>query len=375
MPDLMDKKLFTPGPLNTSETVKEVMLRDLGSRDFEFIETVDSIRRDLLTVAGLTGDHGYDVVIMQGSGTFGIESVISSAIPDEGKLLLIINGAYGRRMADMARVHGIRLVELHYPENESPRLEDVAGTLASHPDITHVAMVHCETTTGIFNDIREIGSFVSRQGKVFIVDAMSSFGAVPIDFLDCGISFLISSSNKCIEGVPGFSFIIGQQDRIMECEGRARTVSLDLFAQWKGLETNGQFRFTPPVQVLMAFRRALDELEEEGGPEGRAFRYRRNNRIMVGGLQAMGFETYLSEEDQGYIITTFLRPADPAFDFDRFYEMLNERGFVIYPGKLTGADTFRIGNIGQLGSEDMFDLLEAINEVISELGVSSCSGS
>ncbi len=371
----MDKKLFTPGPLNTSETVKEFMLRDLGSRDFEFIEAVGSIRRDLLKVAGLTGDHGYDVVLMQGSGTFGIESVLSSVIPDEGKLLLIINGAYGRRMADMAHVHGIHLAEIVYPENEAPKLQDVAGALASNPDITHVAMVHCETTTGIFNDISEIGSFVSQQGKIFIVDAMSSFGAVPIDFIGSGISFLISSSNKCIEGVPGFSFIIGQQDLIRKCEGRARTVSLDLYAQWKGLNTNGQFRFTPPVQVLMAFRRALDELEEEGGPEARAFRYMRNNRIMVGGMQAIGFETYLSDEDQGYIITTFLRPADPAFDFERFYEMLNERGFVIYPGKLTGADTFRIGNIGQLGSEDMFDLLEAVADVIRELGVKSCSGS
>lgn len=364
----MDKKLFTPGPLNTSEAVKEAMLRDLGSRDFEFIEAVASIRHDLLTVAGLSDLDGYDVVIMQGSGTFGIESVLSSAIPDNGKLLLIINGAYGRRMADMARIHRIRSIELHYLENEPPRLKEVAEMVDTHPDITHVAMVHCETTTGIFNDIEEIGRLVSQEGKVFIVDAMSSFGAVPIDFTSSGISFLISSSNKCIEGVPGFSFVIGRKDRILECEGQARTVSLDLFAQWKGLDTNGQFRFTPPVQVLLAFRQALLELEAEGGPEARALRYIRNNRILVGGMQALGFETYLREEDQGYIITTFLRPADPAFDFVQFYEKLNERGFVIYPGKLTGADTFRIGNIGQLGAEDMFNLLEAISEVIAGQG-------
>ena len=371
----MNKKLFTPGPLNTSDSVKVAMLRDLGSRDFEFIETVAAIRGDLLKVAGLTETDGYDVVIIQGSGTFGIESVLSSAIPDDGKLLLVINGAYGRRMADMVRIHGIRSVELVYMENEPPRLQDIAGMLESNPDITHVAIVHCETTTGILNDIEEIGKLVSQDGRVFIVDAMSSFGAVPIDLTGCGISFLISSSNKCIEGVPGFSFVIAKKDCIRECEGMARTVSLDLYAQWKGLETNGQFRFTPPVQVLLAFRQALRELEEEGGVEARAFRYIGNNRILVDGMKAMGFETYLREEDQGYIITTFLRPADPAFHFEGFYEELNARGYVIYPGKLTGADTFRIGNIGQLGPEDIFDLLEAISAVINSQGVKSCSGS
>jgi len=371
----MRKRLYTPGPLNTSETVKLEMNRDLGSRDFEFIETVKRIRSGLLDVAGLSAQDGYEVVIVQGSGTFGIESVLSSAIPEQGKLLLIINGAYGERMARMAEVYRINTVELRYAENEVPRLSDVVQVMQNEPDLTHVAMVHCETTTGVFNDIEEIGHYVNNHGKVFIVDAMSSFGAVPIDFKSSGITFLISSSNKCIEGVPGFSFVIGRGEAIQQCEGRARTLSLDLFAQWKGLENNGQFRFTPPVQVLLAFQQALYELFEEGGVEGRAQRYIRNNRILIDGMRALGFETYLDDDIQGYIITTFIRPVDKAFDFNMFYEKLNERGYVIYPGKLTGADTFRIGNIGQLQAEDMFDLLEAISEVVNELGLVSCSAS
>ncbi len=371
----MEKRLYTPGPLNTSESTKGKMIRDLGSRDFEFIEAVSRIRKGILDVAGLCQADGYDTVIVQGSGTFGIESVLSSVISDEGKLLLIINGAYGDRMATIARIHQIDFVELRYAEHETPRLEDLVHLIQVESDITHVAMVHCETTTGIFNDIKEIGRFVSDHGRVFIVDAMSSFGAVPIDFLACGISFLISSSNKCLEGVPGFSLVIGRRDLIRECEGRARTLSLDLFAQWLELECNGQFRFTPPVQVLMAFHQALVELFEEGGVDARAHRYIRNNRVLIDGMRSMGFDTFLDDDHQGYIITTFLRPADKAFDFSLFYEKLNERGFVIYPGKLTGANTFRIGNIGQLHAADIYDLLEAVSDVVNELGIVSCSGS
>jgi 2-aminoethylphosphonate-pyruvate transaminase len=370
----MIKKLYTPGPLTTSDSVKEAMNRDLGSRDMEFIKMVADIRQRLLDLAGVSKESGYEAVILQGSGTFGIEAVLSTVIPPDGELLLIINGAYGTRMAKIAAIHGILTSQLEYPENVWPVPADIDQILYKEPDITHVAMVHCETTTGIFNDINAIGEVVKMHHKEFIVDAMSSFGAVPVDFEKAGISYLISSSNKCIEGVPGFSIVIGRRESLEQCRNQARTLSLDLYSQWKGLENDGQFRFTPPVQSLMAFHQALIELHEEGGVDRRALRYLQNYRMLLSGMRKLGFHEYLPEELQGYIITTFLKPLDPAFDFERFYQKLNQRGFVIYPGKLTKADAFRIGNIGQLYPEDMHDLVHAIAGVLDELGVGSCSG-
>lgn len=370
----MKSLLFTPGPLTTSDAVKEHMLSDLGSRDYEFIKTVREIRAGLLHLAGLADHPDYDSVIVQGSGTFGIESVISSAIPDQGELLVIINGAYGERMAAMAAVHGIRSVELRYAENQIPDPGDISNLLSLNKDISHVALVHCETTTGIINPVEEIGQVVRSFGCRFIVDAMSSFGGVPMDFLTAGIDYLISSSNKCIEGVPGFSFVIARKDALEACAGQARTLSLDLHAQWAGLEATGQFRFTPPVQVLLAFNQAIRELLHEGGVAQRARRYQENNRLLVQGMRDMGFQTFLSDTHRGYIITTFLNPLDPAWAFDRFYNELNVRGFVIYPGKLTQADTFRIGNIGHVFPEDIRNLVTAIRELIGEMGVLSCSG-
>ncbi len=371
----MDKKLFTPGPLTTSDSVKMAMTRDLGSRDTEFIKVVANTRQMLLELAGVSKDQGYEAVIMQGSGTFGIESVLSTVIPYDGELLLIINGAYGERMAKIAAIHGILTTTLRYEEDELPVPADVDRILTDETRITHVAVVHCETTTGIMNDLNAIGEIVQKHGKEFIVDAMSSFGAVPVDFKKAGINYLISSSNKCIEGVPGFSFVICCKESMEKCADQARTLSLDLYSQWKGLEKDSQFRFTPPVQVILAFHQALIELMEEGGVEGRSHRYFNNYQTLINGMRRLGFEEYLSEELQGYIITTFLRPLDPAFDFEIFYNKLNERGFVIYPGKLTKVNAFRIGNIGKLYVEDVHDLVFAIAEVLNELGVVSCSQS
>jgi len=370
----MNKKLYTPGPLTTSDTVKEAMNRDLGSRDAEFIKTVADIRQKLLDLAGVSKEQGYEAVLMQGSGTFGVEAVLSTVIPPDGMLLLITNGAYGTRMAKIASIHRILTSKLEYGEDEWPDPADVYKILSEEPDITHVAIVHCETTTGILNNIQTIGEVVRMFNKEFIVDAMSSFGAVPVDFEKAGISYLISSSNKCIEGVPGFSFVICKRESLEQCQNQARTLSLDLHAQWKGLENNGQFRFTPPVQSLLAFHQALIELHEEGGVDRRALRYLQNHRILLSGMRGLGFKEYLPEKLQGYIITTFMWPLDLAFSFEGFYKKLNQRGFVIYPGKLTKADAFRIGNIGQLFPQDMHDLIHAIAEVLDELGVGSCRG-
>ncbi len=364
----MSKKslLFTPGPLTTSQTVKEAMLEDVGSRDYAFINAVKEIRNGLLELGHVSKEAGYECVIIQGSGTFGVESVISSVVGKKDVLLVLANGAYGERIAKMAVIHQLNHHILRFPENEIVTTTATVDFLQAHPDVTHIACVHSETTTGLFNPVEEIGAVCKQYNKVFIVDAMSSFGGVDTDIKKCGIDFLLSSSNKCIEGVPGFAFALCKKTELEKAKGQARSLSLDLYDQWAGLEANGQFRFTPPTLSIMAFRQALQELREEGGVTAREQRYKTNKGILDEGMDALGFKQYLRPEIQGHIITSFLYPDDPNFNFENFYRKLNDRGFVIYPGKLGKTDAFRIGNIGQLFPGDVSSLIEAVKEVLEE---------
>lgn len=361
--------LFTPGPLTTSQKVKQAQLRDLGSRDDSFIAIVREIRDKLTALAG--GDGGaYTTIPMQGSGTFGLEAVVSSAIPRDGKLLVAINGAYGQRLARMAEILGVAVSTIRYPEYEAVDPEDIAHALGKDPGVTHVAVCHCETTSGVMNPVEAIGAAVSEAGRVFFVDAMSSFGAVELDVQRAHVDYLVSSANKCIEGVPGFSFIIANLQRLQETAGYARSLSLDLLGQYQGLEKSGQFRFTPPTHAILAFHQALTELEGEGGVVGRAARYRQNHATLMESMRGLGFTPYLAEELQSYIITTFLYPDHPNFEFESFYRRLKERGCVIYPGKLTAADCFRIGTIGRIFPADIEYLVASIEHVMGEMGIS-----
>ena len=361
--------LFTPGPLTTSVTVKEAMLVDKGSRDGEFISVVAGIRSSLLALGGVSREQGYETVLIPGSGTFGLEAVVSSITPPHGKWLVVVNGAYGERIAGIAERHGIVVAILRYPENETPRASDVDRELKADRSVTHVAVVHCETTTGILNRVDEIGAVVRRHERIYVLDSMSAFGGIPFDMGAAEVDFLVSSANKCIEGVPGFSFVIGKRDRLLATEGWARTVSLDLLAQWRGLENNGQFLFTPPTHVLLAFSRALAELEQEGGVPARAARYQANHEVLVEGMRQLGFKTFVPDELQSAIITTFKYPAHEKFEFDGFYTGLSRRGFLIYPGKITATDCFRIGTIGQISPTDVAALLHAIRETLAELEI------
>jgi 2-aminoethylphosphonate-pyruvate transaminase len=373
IPRAKDKLLFTPGPLTTSASVKQAMLRDLGSRDEAFLEVVRDVRRRLLAVANAPAQD-YTAVLMQGSGTFGVESVVSTTVPRSGELLAVVNGAYGRRIVEMAKVLAIPAKVLEFPECEVPDAGRVEEALKEAPGVAAVAVVHCETTTGIVNPIAEIGDVCRRYGRRYIVDAMSSFGAIPIDAPGAGVDYLVSSANKCIEGVPGFSFAICRTKDLERTGGWARSLSLDLYAQWKGLESNGQFRFTPPTHALLAFRQALVELEAEGGVEARGERYRRNHAVLTEGMRALGFVEYLPADRQGPIITSFRFPARAAFDFEDFYRRLSERGYVIYPGKVSDADCFRIGHIGRIFESDVRDLLAAVREVAAEMGLAGGRG-
>jgi 2-aminoethylphosphonate-pyruvate transaminase len=364
-PESQRHLLFTPGPLTTSPAVKREMLVDCGSREPLFIELVREIRAELLGVAGVSRETGYEVVPMQGSGTFGIESAIGSLVPRDGKLLVIVNGAYGRRMVQIAERLEIAVAALEFEETETPGTRVIDEVLLKDRAITHVAVVHCETTTGILNPIADIANLVSRHRKVFLVDAMSSFGGIPIDCSRTKIDVLISSANKCLEGVPGFSFVLTRRDLLESARGNARSVSLDLTDQWDTLEKEGQFRFTPPTHAFLAFRQALVELREEGGVEARYRRYCGNRDALVAGMTKLGFRSLLPGEVSSPVITTFVEPDDSSFDFAELYEHLAARQLIIYPGKLSQTPSFRIGTIGKIDTDDIERLLEAVREFVN----------
>ncbi|WP_312970766.1 2-aminoethylphosphonate--pyruvate transaminase [Acinetobacter gerneri] len=354
--------LLTPGPLSTSNTVRKAMQRDWCTWDKEYNALVQEIRQKLVNLSTKNTEL-YTAVLMQGSGSFAVESVLGSVIPRDGKILIINNGAYGARMVQMAKCLNIEVVELNYLETQSPSLKEIEQVLQDQK-ITHVACVHCETTTGILNPIKQIGQLVKSSGKIWIVDAMSSFGGVPLDLSDLEIDFLISSANKCIQGVPGFGFVVAKREQIEKCQGRARSVSLDLYDQWNTMEKyDGKWRFTSPTHVVRAFYQALLELDIEGGVAARFKRYQENQRKLEQGMQKLAFKLVLdSTVEQSPIITTFLYPENEKFSFQAFYEALKASGFVIYPGKVSDLNCFRIGNIGEVYPSDIDRLLVAIEQ-------------
>jgi len=369
LPTARDKLLFTPGPLTTSLSVKQAMLHDAGSWHFEFNAKVKWIREKLLAIAGLSPEAGWETILLQGSGTFGVEAVFATCVPSDGKVAVLANGAYGERMVIMLQRLKIDHVVFRTPENIPNDHQALDQALAADKTVTHVAQVHCETTTGILNPLNETGAVVKRHGRGFIVDAMSSFGAISIDWAAAGMDYLVSSANKCIEGVPGFSFVICRREALLACEGYARSLSLDLLDQFRGLERNGQFRYTPPTHSILAFEQALKELEHEGGVEARAARYRHNHAVLVKGMTALGFRLYLDPRVQSFIITSFHFPDHPRFAFDEFYRRLSDKGFIIYPGKISRANTFRIGSIGRIFPRDIEALLGAVGSALREMEI------
>ncbi len=361
--------LLTPGPLTTSRTVKEAMLRDWGARDGEFMAMNTRVRERLVEIAGGTGTHA--AILLQGSGTFVNEGVIGTFVPRDGKVLVLINGAYGRRIRQIAERLGRAHVVLETPEDAPPDPAAAAAALAADPAITHVSMVYCETTSGILNPLAEVAAIVAAAGRRLLIDAMSAFGALPCDAREIRYDALVSSFNKCLEGVPGVAFAICRRAALEEAAsaGSVHSVVLDLVDQWRHMEQTGQWRFTAPTHVIAAFGQALAEHADEGGVEGRGARYRRNCQVLVEGMQALGFRTLLSDDLQAPIIVTFHTPADPRWNFEVFYESLRRRGYVIYPGKLTKADTFRIGCIGRIIEKDIRGALAAIRETLDEMGI------
>lgn len=364
-----DPLLLTPGPLTTSKRVKEVMVHDWGSRDATFIKINTEVLARVRDI--IHGGDDFVTVPMQGSGTFAVEAMLTTFVPRDGGILILINGAYGHRAKKICDIAGRKAVVHETAEDTPPDLASVERILRDDKSITHVFAVMCETTSGILNPVAEIGALAQKHGKRFLIDAMSAFGALDLDARKVQFDAVAASSNKCIEGVPGLGFVICRKSALEKTLGNATTLVLDLHDQWRNFEKTGQYRFTPPIHVIVSFHQALEEFLAEGGVAGRGGRYAENGRILIAGMRDLGFEPLLPDRLQAPIIVTFHMPADPKFVFQAFYDRLKERGYVIYPGKLTVADSFRIGCIGRLNADHMRGALAAIRDILTEMGVSS----
>jgi 2-aminoethylphosphonate-pyruvate transaminase len=366
-----DPYLLTPGPLTTSPTVKQAMLHDYGSRDSYFIELNKRILSRLVDI--VEGQETHVSVPLQGSGTFVVEAMVGNFIPKDGKLLICINGAYGHRIAKMCDYYE-RDYQTQVSDEDVPIDVDLLDrTLSDDPSISHVAAVYCETTSGILNPLKKIADVVEKHNRGFLIDAMSSFGALPISSKDIRFDAIVASSNKCLEGAPGMGFCIARRQALEKTQGNSPSLSLDLYDQWVAMEKTSQWRFTPPTHVLLALDQAITEFIEEGGVPGRGGRYQQNCDFLVQGMRDMGFRTLLDDDLQAPIIITFHMPANPEFIFVQFYDHLRLQGFVIYPGKLTVAESFRMGCIGQLHEEQMRDALKAVQNSLDNFGISKIS--
>jgi len=371
-PELGEPYLLTPGPLTTSIEVKRAMLRDWGSWDEDFRALTADLRRRLLALLGDMAD-AYECIPMQGSGTFGVEAMLGTFLPRDGKILVLSNGAYGARAAETVRYLGRELTVIDKGDYLPPRGEEVSAAIAADPAITHVLAIHCETSSGILNPLAEIAAATAAAGRQLLIDSMSAFGAIDLQPDSIPFEAMVSSANKCIEGVPGFGFVLARRDALKASKGNAHSLSLDLHAQWTVMEKTGQWRYTPPTHVVAAFIEALRIHQEEGGVPARGARYTANRDILVAGMRDIGFETLLDERWLSPIIVTFFSPADPAFEFARFYELMKRQGYIIYPGKLTVVDSFRIGCIGRMDAAVMQGVVAAAAAALAEMGVDNAA--
>jgi len=359
--------LLTPGPLTTSAATRAAMLHDWGSWDSAFNALTKSVCRDLVAIVG--GEHSHVCVPLQGSGTFSVEAALGTLVPRPGRVLVANNGAYCQRIVRALGYLGRSVVVLEHREDEAADPARVDAALAADPAISHVAQVHCETGTGILNPLSEIAAVVAARGRRLIIDAMSSYGAIPIDVHDIPFDALVAASGKCLEGVPGMGFVIARRGALELAEGNSHSLAMDLHDQWLYMRRTGQWRFTPPTHVVAALRQALDQYWQEGGQPARLARYRENCRVLVNGMRALGLRPFLADAVQAPIIVTLHAPADTAYDFGDFYRRVRDKGFIIYPGKLTAVDTFRVGCIGAIDSEVLRRAVAAVGEALSDMGV------
>jgi 2-aminoethylphosphonate-pyruvate transaminase len=356
--------LLTPGPLTTSTATKLAMVRDWGSRDTGFIEINRRVRAMLLDVVGLKESHV--CVPLQGSGTFAVEAMLGTLVPKDGHVLVPLNGAYCKRIQRICGILGRKATVLEFEEREPVKPASVDAALARDPSITHVALVHCETSTGVLNPLAEIAAVVARHKKSLLVDAMSSFAAVPIEG---ACDALVAASGKCLEGPPGMGFALIRKTVLEKCAGNAHSLVLDLHDQWVNMEKTAQWRFTPPTVIVAALHAALEQFAAEGGRAARGARYRRNCEVLIEGMTRLGFKLFLDPKHQAPVIVTFHAPSDPNYDFQKFYDRVREKGFVLYPGKLTQVDTLRVGCIGAIDEHVIRAAVHAIADTVAEQNI------
>ena len=366
-----DPILLTPGPLTTSLATKQAMLRDWGSWDASFNAMTASICKDLVEVVNGAGTHV--CVPLQGSGTFSVEAALANLVPRDGKVLVPNNGAYCQRIVKILKYLGREHSSIDLPEDKQVTGAMLEGAFKMDPAITHVAQVHCETGAGILNPLPEIAAACARHGKGLLVDAMSSFGAIDIDVSKYPIDAVIAASGKCIEGPPGMGFVIARQAVLEKCQGNSHSLAMDLYDQWTYMQKTTQWRFTPPTHVVAAFRVALDQFKAEGGTAARGARYRKNCETLVDAMSALGFRTFLPKHVQAPIIVTFHAPADGNYAFKAFYEKVRSRGYILYPGKLTQVETFRVGCIGAIDSNEMRNVSSAVADTLKEMGIKNAA--
>ena len=357
--------LLTPGPLTTSLRTKQSMLRDWGSWDADFNSITGRVRERLLQIVHGSGTH--ECVPLQGSGTFSVEAAIGTLVPRTGHVLVPQNGAYCQRIARICRVLGRRLTTIDYAENTQVAAADIERALRADPSITHVALVHCETSTGILNPLEEVAQVVSRHDRGLIVDAMSSFGALEIDARNTPFDAVVAASGKCLEGPPGMGFVIVRREALERCEGNCHSLALDLYDQWVYMQKTTQWRYTPPTHVVAAFDSAIAQYLEEGGLGARGARYAQNCRTLIEGMARLGLKSFLPAAIQAPIIVTFFAPDSPRYVFKDFYNAVKAHGYILYPGKLTTVETFRVGCMGQLGERGIAGAVEAVGKVLAAI--------
>jgi 2-aminoethylphosphonate-pyruvate transaminase len=366
-----DPILLTPGPITTSLETKTAMLRDWGSWDANFNAVTAEVRKKLVAI--VNGQDTHVCVPLQGSGTFSVEAAINTLVPRNGHVLVLINGAYGLRLAKLTQMMGRKVTTFETPEDVPTTPADVDRLLKADPSITHVGLIHCETSTGILNPLPEIAAVVESHGRSLVVDAMSSFGALPIDARSTRFDALIAASGKCIEGPPGMGFVLLRKSALEKCAGNSTSLALDLHDQWVYMEKTTQWRYTPPTHVVVAFNAALDQHVAEGGQPARLARYRKNCDTLLAGMTEMGFKLFLKPEIQAPIILTFHAPPDPAYNFKEFYARVRDKGFILYPGKLTTVETFRVGCIGAIGPDEMRQAVNVVRDTLREMGIRQVS--
>jgi len=351
--------LLNPGPVTTTDTVKQALVvADICHREVEFTDLMQGVRMDLLKVVNADPEQ-YTSILFAASGTGAVEACLSSVLASEKKVLIINNGPYGQRMLDIARRYHIPSLEYQVDYDQPIAITEIELLLIQNNNIGAVAMVHHETSSGILSSLRPIGELCHKYGCEFIVDAMSSFAGVDIDVEREHIDYIISSANKCLQGMPGLAFVIAKKSALMQSKGRARSFYFDLHQQFYALETQREMPFTPPVQIIYALRQALNEFLAET-LSGRIERYQRNYELLIKGFAKLGFTCLTPEDRASHLLAIIRFPGDQSYNFDEFHDYLFAAGFTIYPKKLSIPNTFRVACLGAIEPQDILRFFQSV---------------